>query len=435
MAKNEKRIVFSFQLVGIIAFGVGFLALLIGDIIGRVNVAALGAPFDAIQAFGALFGTIGKIFAGEAVSNVRLLALFGLLALLFICAFLFIKVSLEKVKGRLSIGLLFVSALFLLIAATVLKVGLGSHPNGLWLVLSIFAGFGFFVAVLCFGFRALFAAGAKEIQESFSDDGDSKQTIRDIIREEINNQNKGDAEELRAIIRAELEDFKKNAAPTNIYVNMSGDVGKDEEPSEEKEALPVEEETPVEEVPVEEEKPVEEEASVEEQAQPEPTEEAVPEETAEEAPKEEESVPEEQPIEEQAEEESVSEEQPAEEQPIEEQSVEESVEEEPKEEQPEKEPQPEEQIPEEEAPAAEEPVPEEQPAQEEAPVEEVVQEEAPVAEESEPALEEETQPEQVEEGQSGSSIPNTGKSRLSFEDKLADMDPELRAKYDELCNY
>ena len=160
MTKNAKKIVFSFQLVGIIAFGVGFLTLLIGDIIGRVNASALGAPFDAIQAFGFLFGTIGQIFKGEPVSNVRLLALFGLVALLFICAFLFIKVWLEKVKGRLSIALFFVSALFLLVTGTVLKVGVNAGPNGGWLVLIIFSGLGFFVAVLCKTIDRVFAIRA-----------------------------------------------------------------------------------------------------------------------------------------------------------------------------------------------------------------------------------------------------------------------------------
>ncbi|MBP5216523.1 MAG: hypothetical protein J6038_01655, partial [Bacilli bacterium] len=272
MTKNAKKIVFSFQLVGLIAFGVGFLALLIGDIIGRVNANALGAPFDAIQAFGFLFGTIGQIFKGEAVSNVRLLALFGLVALLFVCAFLFIKVWLEKVKGRLSIALFFVSALFLLVTATVLKIGVNAGPNGGWLVLIIFAGFGFFVAVLCFGFRSLFAAGAKDIKESLSGGEENKDWMRELVREEINNQNQGDIEELRAIIHAELEDFKKNAAPTNIYVNMTAEPDEKEEPAEKKQAEPVEE-APVEEKP--------EEPVVEEQAQEEPIEESASEEAKE----------------------------------------------------------------------------------------------------------------------------------------------------------
>ena len=106
MAKNGKKITFSFQLVGLIALGVGLLALLIGDIIGRVSVSAMGAPFDAISAFGALFGTIGLLFKGDSVSNVRLLALLVLAALFLVCVFLFVKVTLEKGKGRLSIGLL-----------------------------------------------------------------------------------------------------------------------------------------------------------------------------------------------------------------------------------------------------------------------------------------------------------------------------------------
>ena len=79
----------------------------------------------------------------------------------------------------------------------------------------------------------------------------------------------------------------------------------------------------------------------------------------------------------------------------------------------------------------------------EEPVEEAQEEPAPTEEalvEEEPAPEEDQPEEAAEESESGetpaaSAIPNTGKSNVSFEEKLADLDDDVKSKYDELCQY
>ena len=407
MANVEKKKGLNLFWIGIIALAVGLVGLILGDIIGRVNVEALGAPFDALGAFVNFFATFGALFTGEAVSILRLAVLLIFVAAIILCAILFVKALLQKGKSPFASLLLLAAIGIFLLTMLIGENGIGNGQNGLWGILLIFSGVGSLVAVFCFALYSLLGAGAKEINEGLQKEVADKDKIREIVREELNSQGEGDAEELRMIIRAELEDFKKNAAPTNIYVNMTADEPLDEprqvveEKAKEEEPAPAEEQSAQEEAPVEQ--PAQEEKPVEEPVKEEPIEEKVEEQPAPEETKEEEVVV---PLE--------QEEAPAEETPEEETPVEE------------------EQLAEEPAPVEEEAPAEEEQPEEPAPVAEETPAEEPVQEE--PAPIEEERPEEVE-SRDASAIPNTGKSGISFEEKLADMDDELRAKFDDLVRH